>query len=146
MTEQLFAPTTIAFRVPGLPAPQGSKAFKGFTPSGRAIMAESAAKTLDPWRKRIAMMAHNQMQGQAPHTGPITMQLDFVLRRPKSTPKRRTPPAIKKPDSDKLARAVFDALTGVIYRDDSQVIDHRVTKRLADLGENPGVTIRIEAE
>jgi Holliday junction resolvase RusA-like endonuclease len=45
------------------------------------------------------------------------------------------------PDVDKLARAALDALTGVAYEDDSQVVELRVRKRYAS-GE-PWTEIRV---
>ena len=60
------------------------------------------------------------------------------MPRPVATSKRRTPPAVKKPDLDKCIRAVLDALTGVVLADDSLVVDvHGARKRLADIGEEP---------
>lgn len=130
----------IEFFVPGHPAPQGSKRHVG-----RGILIESS-KAVGPWRERVALAAHNAMCGRSLLAGPITLTLQFVMRRPVSAPKRSTPPATKRPDGDKLARAVFDALTGVIYQDDAQVVDHHVTKRLAEIGETPGAYIRAEGE
>jgi crossover junction endodeoxyribonuclease RusA len=71
------------------------------------------------------------------------VRLSFVMPRPVGTPKRRTPPAIRRPDVDKLSRAVGDALSGVCWRDDSQVVDLHATKRLAERDEIPGVLIQI---
>jgi len=51
---------------------------------------------------------------------------------------------IARPDSLKLGRAVEDALTGVVYKDDSQVCDHHIFKRFCDNGEQPGVNVVIE--
>lgn len=39
--------------------------------------------------------------------------------------------------------AVFDAMSGVVWRDDSQVIQVVAAKRLAELDEQPGVHIRV---
>ena len=73
------------------------------------------------------------------------IDLRFILPRPKSTPKRKpTPPAIKRPDIDKLARAILDALTGIWFTDDSTVIDLRATKRIAEPDETTGVLITIK--
>jgi hypothetical protein len=75
-------------------------------------------------------------------TTAAAVELSFVMPRPVATPKRRTPPAVKKPDLDKCIRAVFDALTGVVLADGSLVVDvHGARKRLADIGEEPGVVI-----
>lgn len=47
------------------------------------------------------------------------MQLDFAFIKPKTVNRNR--PSVK-PDLDKLIRAVLDALTGIAYTDDSQVV------------------------
>jgi len=66
-----------------------------------------------------------------------------VLPRPKSAPKTKTPAAVKRPDVGKCARAILDAITGVVIVDDAQVTDLHATKRLAELGEPPGVRITV---
>ncbi len=68
--------------------------------------------------------------------------LEFRMPRPKSTPKA-TPAAVKRPDLDKLARAVLDAITGTVLVDDSQVVDLSASKRLAEVGESPGALISV---
>ncbi|WP_082966241.1 MULTISPECIES: RusA family crossover junction endodeoxyribonuclease [unclassified Mycobacterium] len=131
---------TITFSVPGKPAPQGSKRHVG-----HGVMIESS-KEVGPWRERVALAAHNEMvrQNRSILTGvPVRIKIAFVMPRPASAPKRSTPPAIKRPDIDKLTRACLDALSRVIYSDDSQVVDLRVTKRLAELGETPGAEITV---
>jgi Holliday junction resolvase RusA-like endonuclease len=133
-------PVTWAMFVPGTAAPQGSKSFKGMMPNGRARMVESS-KAVGPWRERIALAAHQS--GAAMMPGAVAVDLRFVMPRPASTPKRSTPPAIKRPDVDKLARAVLDALTGILFADDSRVVDLRARKRLAEIGETTGVHIEI---
>lgn len=138
-----IAPTikyrTITFFIPGTPAPQGSKRALG---PGRMI---ESSKNVGAWRERIAITAHNAMQqvGGQLIAGPIAIYIDLVLPRPKSAPKSYTPPAIKRPDVDKLARACLDAITGTVVRDDAQIIDLHATKRLAGIGEPPGATLEI---
>lgn len=131
---------SIEFFVPGTPAPQGSKSFKGIR-GGRGILVESS-KALGPWRERVALAAHSHADGLM--GGPIGIRLKFVMPRPKSTPKRTTPPAVKRPDIDKISRAILDAITGVLIADDSQVVDLHATKRLAELDESHGVHIELE--
>jgi len=106
-------------------------------------MVESS-KEVGPWRERVALAAHNAMGGCELITAAVTVRLDLVLPRPKSTPKTYTPPAAKRPDVDKLARACLDAITGVVVADDSQIVDLHATKRLAEHGETPGVAITVE--
>jgi crossover junction endodeoxyribonuclease RusA len=137
--------TVLKFMVPGKPAPQGSKSFKGYR-GGRPILVESC-RELGPWRDRIALVAHDVMRtdGVTQMLGAVIVTLSFTLPRPKSTPKLRTPPAVKRPDIDKLSRAVLDALTHVVLLDDSQVVELHATKRIAEIGETTGVEITVEA-
>ncbi|KZM70773.1 RusA family crossover junction endodeoxyribonuclease [Nocardia terpenica] len=121
--------------VPGSPAPQGSKRHVG---NGRMI---ESSKAVGPWRERVALAVHDEHWPQL--AGPVAVVLEFVLRRPKSVPKTRTPAAIRRPDTDKLARAILDALTGIAFADDAQVIRLCAGKRLAETGETPGVHITL---
>lgn len=134
----------ISFFVEGRPAPQGSKKH-----IGRGRMIESS-RHLAPWRHDIRNIAEaNQMAFAGcdlAYYGPVDLRLEFVMLRPKATPKTRTPPAVKRPDLDKLTRAVFDGITGTLIADDSQVVNLRASKRIANIGEPSGVhiTLRIE--
>ena len=132
----------ITLRIDGNPAPQGSKSFKGHARNGRAILVESS-QNVKPWRATIAAAMRWKMRGQTPHHGPTHINLEFIMPRPKSAPKRSTPPATKRPDIDKLARAVLDAITGIAIADDSQITRLHATKRIAEIGEKPGVIITI---
>lgn len=128
--------------IPGKPAPQGSKRHVG-----RGILVESS-KAVGPWRTLVAWHVAQEWR-DAPLDGPIAVRLEFVMPRPSGTPKKVTPPAIKRPDVDKLQRAIFDAVTGVLWRDDSQVVDVCAIKRLAELDELPGCrlqALRVVAE
>lgn len=124
--------------VPGRAAPQGSKRHVG---GGRMV---ESSKALGPWRTVVAWSAA-QAYRDAPLDGPLAVVVEFVMPRPAGCPKRSTPPAVKRPDVDKLARAVLDALSGVVWRDDSQIVDLHPTKRIAELNEQPGAHIRVVA-
>lgn len=124
----------VAAFVPGRPAPQGSKRHLG-----NGVMVESS-KSVKPWRVDVAWAVRAVCP--EPIDGPVRLDLQFVMPRPKSTPKRSTPPAVKRPDVDKLARAVLDAITGVVVSDDSQIVDLRASKRLAEIDESPGLHLR----
>lgn len=133
---------TVKFFVPGKPAPQGSKRHVG-----RGIMVESS-KHVGPWRERVALAAHEAagmtgLNGLYAKGEPLCVSIDFVMPRPSSTPKRSTPPAVKRPDIDKLARACLDAITDVLIPDDSAVVELQASKRLAEIGEAPGAHISV---
>lgn len=133
---------TLEFDVYGLPQPQGSA--KAFVPKGwtRPVVT-SDNPNLKDWRRLVASAA----QPHAPTTGllagPVRLTLAFALARPQSLPKKRTH-HITRPDVDKLARAVLDALTGILLRDDSQVVELVASKAYAELGASPGLRVRLE--
>lgn len=119
----------------GRPVAQGSKKHVG---NGRMV---ESAKGLPAWRKAVAMAA--AAGPLIPKPKGVAMSLVFVMPRPLSTPKK-TPLAVKRPDIDKLIRAVADAITGVCYEDDSQIVYLVSKKRLADVDELPGVHVIVE--
>lgn len=129
--------TALSFAVVGAPAPQGSKRHVG-----RGILVESS-KTLAPWRDSIAYAARQAIAAGGPTfpQGPVRITLAFALKRPKSAPKSRQYPD-GRPDADKLARAVLDALdVAGVYGDDGQVVQLDVWKRYALPNEPTGVEI-----
>lgn len=123
-------------RVYGLPVAQGRpRAFK--TPTGQ-IRVYDPANARD-WKRTVqAQVLTNKPE--VPVDGPLDVALYFVLPRPKSLPKRVKFPT-KRPDAENLSKAVLDAMQGVIYRDDSQIVRLSVAK---DYGDAPGVWIRVE--
>lgn len=130
---------TITFDVVGKPEPQGSK--RGFNRGGRVVLVESA-RNVGSWRQLVAEVAQGYAP-QRPIDTAVRVDIHFRLPVPKSAPKRTRLFAVKKPDLDKLTRAVFDALTGVMYRDDSQIVHMSVTKQLAyDLPIGCSITVR----
>ncbi len=134
-TRALHTDTTIRFEVRGLPIPQGST--RAWVLHGKPVIT-SSAKGLATWRRLVADVAQNHAPRE-PWEGPVGIELHFGLPKPKSAPKRRRVWPDKRPDLDKLTRAVLDALTYVVFADDSQVIDIRASK---DYGA-PGVVVEI---
>lgn len=127
--------------VPGEPAPQGST--RAFVVNGRASIAHDNKKTM-PWRTAIQAEIIRQagrLRIEFPGSEPVAVTMEFVMPRRNSEPKRSTRPHTRKPDGDKLARSVGDALTGLVYRDDAQVTSMSWSKRTAEIGEVPGARI-----
>lgn len=127
-----------ALFVPGTPAPQGSKKYVGHS-AGRPVLLESSAK-VRPWRATVAQVAALNCHGII--DGPVTVQVQFILPRPKSLPKRVVH-MVKKPDLDKLVRSTLDALSGTAYVDDNRVTTIHASKRYATDGEPTGAHITI---
>lgn len=105
--------------------------------NGRAVIT-STAKGLPVWRRLVADVAQHYAPA-APWEGPIRIDLTFGIPKPKSAPKRRRVWPDKRPDLDKLTRAVLDALTQIIFADDSQIVEVHASK---DYGP-PGVAIEV---
>jgi crossover junction endodeoxyribonuclease RusA len=129
--------------VRGTPAPQGSKRHVG---GGRMI---EMSKAVGPWREAVRAETQRVMCSIGPPFGfgdAVAVEIDFYMARPKSTPRKTMWPA-KRPDVDKLARAVLDGLTdGGAWLDDGQVVRLRVEKHYADAPyppHSPGCTIVI---
>ena len=136
---------TITFRVYGIPQPKGST--KGFvgrskkTGKLRAFITNDNTKTA-PWAQVVRLKAQEFAAGGMIE-GAVDLTLLFTLVRPKSLPKKVLH-HLKKPDLDKLTRTIKDALKGVVYLDDSQVVHLDCLKRYATQECPPGVEIFIE--
>jgi crossover junction endodeoxyribonuclease RusA len=132
----------LSFTVYGVAQPQGST--KAFMPKGaRYPVVTSDNPQLKGWRQLVAEGASAALQGVGMNTdGPVSVEAHFFLPRPKSLG-IKTKSHLTRPDIDKLSRALLDALTGVIWRDDSQVVTLLVSKKYACLGESPRVDITV---
>jgi crossover junction endodeoxyribonuclease RusA len=127
----------------GMPATQGSK--RGFPVRRKngtigVALVESGGEHHRSWREAVAAEARRVADG-APLDEPVVATFTFYLPRPKSAKKSVLFPD-KKPDSLKLARAVEDALTKILYSDDSRIVTHTIRKRFA-VDRPPGVEISI---
>jgi len=123
----------IEFTVYGKPAPAGSK--KGFynAKAARVIITDDS-KQSRPWKAQISDAAAAAMGNRALLGGPLELRLAFYIPRPKGhfgakgvRPSAPDSPTVK-PDLLKLARAVEDALSGIVYRDDSQIVRELLAK------------------
>lgn len=118
--------TEYSFSVKGLPQPKGST--RTFVVGGKPVTT-SANPRVGEWQRLVAFALQDFPGG--PFDGPVIVSLGFSLQRPKWAPKRVKVPAVR-PDLDKLVRAVLDAMTGIVFKDDGQVIRLTATKVYAD--------------
>jgi Holliday junction resolvase RusA-like endonuclease len=137
----------LQFRVNGIAQQAGSK--RAFVPKGwtRPIITDTN-KNLKTWQQLVADVAHHELlQRPVIERGQwrdgVRLGVVFYLPRPVSLP-RRVVAHVKKPDLDKLIRSVQDALAGVLYRDDAQIVDLVARKRYAAESDVPHVDIRLE--
>ena len=128
----------VRFVAYGLPVPQGSKtAFPVRSALGRVSVALTDGRSKDAreqhknWRFAVSMYAYAwiaQHPGFTPLDQPVSLDITFYLHRPPSIPKSRLLPD-RKPDLDKLVRAVGDSLKGLIYTEDSRITSGGQRKR-----------------
>jgi Holliday junction resolvase RusA-like endonuclease len=133
----------LVFTVYGDAQSKGST--RAFVPKGwtRPIITDSN-RNLKQWQQLVAEGADRALAATPDAellTGAVRLTIAFYLPRPKSLPKKALA-HVKKPDLDKLIRGVKDALTKVVWMDDSQVVELVATKQYAL--EMPHVDIRVE--
>jgi len=135
----------IQFTIYGEPVPQGSKKAVPIYKGGQPVMKDGRTLTrvvsdnpkLGQWRQQAAETARRHYTGE-PISGAVVLTLVFVRPRPRShygsgknaNKLKPSAPAhpTSRPDTLKLARAIEDALTGVVWRDDSQIVSHLLRK------------------
>lgn len=141
----LDLPSSLSVFVAGNPAPQGSIRYLGQSKAGRAILTGDCVRT-KPWREDIrAALIDARGRPKTYLDGEVCLDMEFILPRPKSAPKKRRASADKRPDMDKLIRAVLDAITSAgVWRDDAQWCSGSPLKRIAEIGETPGCRISLK--
>lgn len=142
----------VSFFVQGIPRPAGSRSYFGHAKSGKAIMAP-ANKHQKSWQELIRMEAKRAWAGSPLLLGPVMLTSVFLFPRPDChyrTGKNRhllrsTAPRfmLVKPDEDKLQRALRDALTGIVFKDDAQIVRCLSLKRYTDDPDIFGVKVDI---
>lgn len=137
-----------SFFVAGIPVPKGSA--KAFMRQGMRfpVVVQDNAEKQKPWSSSIGYAA--QQAGCSVASGPVKVEVEFFMPRIKNhfgTGKnagtvKPTAPMLhtSKPDLDKLTRCVLDALTGIAWKDDSQVAEI-VVRKTYDVTPGAGITI-----
>jgi crossover junction endodeoxyribonuclease RusA len=140
----------IVIDVLGKPAPKGSQRAFVNKRTGRAILSSfgsgKSEKRLRSWDADVRDQAH-LIAGNTVASGPVlvgkclAVGIVFRLARPSGQwskkgglkPSAPGRPSVK-PDIDKLARATLDALTGIVFDDDSRIVELALHKTYAEPG------------
>lgn len=149
---------SIRFFIHGVPKPGGSK--RGF-PIKRAngswgvAMTDASGQAGKDWRGDVKAAALNALRTpDAPVPNPgamLSLTVEFVMPRPKSH--YRKDGSIKsgaeswhakKPDTTKLLRSLEDALTGILWNDDSQIVRQMASKMYAGPDGRIGAEVTVE--
>ena len=137
--EKVRTPRTVMFFVEHRPVPKGSISA---IPGRRIFFNHSKIKDVSEMIRMAAIEAGVKLVEDS-----VIVRCDFFFARPKShykrdgTLKEGVPEAhTKRPDVDKLLRCVLDALTGIAYKDDSQVFEASGIKQFF---HKNGIRIRV---
>lgn len=110
--------------------------------TGRAYTPAATVK----FETELKFVAEQVMDGRPPLQGPLKLEMKVVLAVPKSWSKKKRESALagellptSKPDWDNFGK-VIDAANLIVWIDDSQIVDGRVTKTY---GDRPGMWIRV---
>jgi Holliday junction resolvase RusA-like endonuclease len=131
----------IRFEIPGIPVAKGRARV---TTIGGHARAYTPAKTV-AYESTVALFARQAMGAAEPIAGPLALSIVATWPIPPSWPKKRREAATfkaSKPDADNVAKAIGDACNGIVWVDDSQVVDLRCVKRY---GAVPGVVVEVSA-
>jgi Holliday junction resolvase RusA-like endonuclease len=122
----------VAFVVAGIPkASQTGSVVR--TPDGRAF----PLRRNTAWGDLVALYAR-QYAPPTPWDGPLALDLVYSFQRPRSA-RRRVYPDVR-PDAENLLKHQLDALNGILWRDDAQIVDLRVRKQYA---AQPGLALSL---
>jgi Holliday junction resolvase RusA-like endonuclease len=141
--------TAVSFTIPGQPVAKGRPKFAR---QGGFVRAYTPEKTV-AYETLVKLAAGEAMAGAAPLQGPLSLMLRLYVQIPKSTTKRdRTRIAAgeflptRKPDLDNVLKAVTDAMNGIVYDDDAQIVTVMVTKLYAETPRAEVGVMRLAAE
>lgn len=115
----------------GKPIGKGRPRFRS---TGRFVQTYTPDKTVE-FENLVRLEWHNA--GNDMLRGNISAEIRAYFPIPKSVSKKKRAEMIHasyphKPDCDNIAKAVLDALNGVAYEDDAQVVELAVIKKYAE--------------
>ena len=134
----------VTFKVDGTPIPKGRARY---VRRGTHISTYTPEKTRT-YETLIKDAARQAMGVSEPLETPVSLYLYIRVPIPASATKKRlqaiadgSEKPIKKPDASNILKSVEDGMNGVVYKDDSQIINIHVTKVFSS---EPGVDICVK--
>lgn len=127
---------TVAFSIPGKPVPSRRRTAVNW--KAKKIWSRKTPET-ENFHALVRAKAQDAMAGHPPFTKPVKLEFTVYWPIPKHTSRIRTSQAMSgarrpatRPDLENFIKTVADALSGVVYLDDSQIVDLHVQKFYAD--------------
>jgi len=120
----------VTFTVDGDPVPKGRPRFAR---RGQFVQTYTDAKTID-YETHVAMKARQAIGATEPLKGALTVFLYLRYGVPTSYSKKRKEACLrgveypKKVDLDNVYKSITDAMQGIVYLNDSQIVEAHITK------------------
>lgn len=133
--------TEVHFAVEGTPVAQPRPRSGVDWRSGRVRIYRDDEHRVHGWRSRVSLAARRAIQ--APLLGPVELRLAFFFAL--AQPPRERAWRVTKPDLDNLVKATADALNGIAWGDDAQVVRLVASKLVAARGDAGGALITIRS-
>ena len=130
----------IIFEILGNPVPQGRPRFVRMGKFTKAYDPKESQVWKDNIRAQAIAFINQNHPDWKPLDGALVLNCQFHLSRPASISEKKRPFPIVKPDLDNLLKAVKDALKGILWHDDSQVVKIEAEK---EYNGRPGVIISL---
>ena len=134
------------FFVSGMPV---GKQRPRFRRQGNFVRTYTAPKTAS-YEDEVKVECRTAMENEPPLETPVVVCLYIMYPVPASYSKKRTKDCLdnlerptKKPDIDNIAKSITDAMNGIAYKDDSQIVSMHLTKVYS---QTAGVHIYISEE
>ena len=131
--------------IPGKPqSKQGGMQATVIARDGRRISMRYQPAAVRNYSAFVSLCAREAMQGRPPSAGPIRRVLALHVAKPKSWSKKRRARhewALVRPDVLNISKTVDDALEGICYLDDKQIVEATESKFY---DEHDAVVVTIE--
>ena len=129
----------VTFEVEGDPVP---KSRPRFARRGQFVQTYTDAKTID-YETHVALKARQAIGASEPFNGALSVFLYLRYEVPASYTKKRKEACLagleypKRIDIDNVYKSITDAMNGIVYLDDSQIVEAHIKKVYAeDAGAN----------
>ena len=121
----------VTFTVYGIPVPKARPRFRRI---GNFVSTYTAAKT-KTYEDQVRDAARLAMGSTEPLETPVSVYFYLSVPVPASYSKKRTQAClsgeekpIKKPDLTNVGKSLEDGMNGIVYKDDSQIVNLHMTK------------------
>lgn len=129
-------PTAVAFVIPGEVVGKGRPRF---AKRGNFVQAYTPERTAS-YENLVKLHSGIAMNGRQPISLAVSCTISIDVMPPASWSQKKRAAALSgvlfptsKPDLDNCAKGIFDAMNGIVWLDDKQVVDMRVVKRYSQV-------------